>query len=101
LMELLQQRDEPAAIAAKRFSSLIYGTGAYGNTIIGNPESVAQIKAEDVRRFYAAHFVPNNCSIVIAGDVDAGSALQATERLFTDWPAAELPSRPAVAPQQF
>ena len=101
LMELLQQRDEPAAIAAKRFSSLIYGKGAYGNTIIGNPESVARITAEQVRRFYAAHFVPNNCSIVIAGDVETSKALDAAERLFADWPHAELPARPAVAPQQF
>ena len=101
LMELLQQRDEPAAIAAKRFSSLIYGTGAYGNTILGNPESVARIAAGDVRRYYAAHFVPNNCSIVIAGDVDTAKALDAAERLFGDWPAAELPPRPTVVPQQF
>ena len=101
LMELIQQRDEPAAIAAKRFSSLIYGTGAYGNTIIGNPESVARITGADVRRFYAAHFVPNNSSIVIAGDVETAKALGATERLFGDWPRAELPPRPAVAPQQF
>jgi zinc protease len=101
LMELLQQRDEPAVIAAKRFSSLIYGTGTYGNTISGNPESVGRITAENVRRFYAAHFVPNNSSIVIGGDVDAGKALDAAERLFGDWPQAPLPPRPAVAPQQF
>jgi zinc protease len=101
LMELLQQRDEPAVIAAKRFSSLIYGTGTYGNTISGSPESVGRITAEDVRRFYAAHFVPNNSSIVIGGDVDAGRALDAAERLFADWPQAPVPPRPSVAPQQF
>ncbi|MEK6373308.1 MAG: pitrilysin family protein [Acidobacteriota bacterium] len=101
LMELLQQRDEPAVIAAKRFSSLIYGTGTYGNTISGNPESVGRITAEDVRRFYAAHFVPNNSSIVIGGDVDADKALDAAERLFGDWPQGALPPRPTVAPQQF
>src|SRR5207249_10888048 len=31
LMELLQQREEPAAIAGKRFSNLLYGRGTYGN----------------------------------------------------------------------
>src|SRR5262249_4597932 len=101
LMELIQQRDEPAAIAAKRFSSLIYGTGAYGNTIIGNPETVARIRIDDVRRYYAAHFVPNTCRIVIAGDIDTAKALTAAERLFADWPKAELPSRPAVSPRPF
>src|SRR5207248_10216162 len=66
LMELLQQRDEAGAIAGKRFSNLIYGSGTYGNTIIGNPESVARITIDDVRRYYATHYAPNNGSIVIA-----------------------------------
>ena len=101
LMELIQQRDEPAAIAAKRFSSLIYGTGAYGNTIIGNPDSVARLSIDDVRRYYAAHFAPNNSSIVIGGDVGAAKALDAAERLFGDWSRAAVPARPAIAPQPF
>lgn len=101
LMDLLQQRDEPAAIAAKRFSSLLYGTGAYGNTISGNPESVGKIQIDDVRRFYAAHFVPNNSAIVIAGDVDTDRALDAATRLFADWARADVPARPPVSPQRF
>jgi len=101
LMELLQQRDEPASIAAKRFSSLIYGKGTYGNTVIGNPESVARITADDVRRFYAAHFAPNNSSLVITGDIETSKALEVAERLFGDWPQAEVPARPSVSPQQF
>ncbi len=100
LMELLQQRDEPASIAAKRFSSLIYGSGAYGNTVLGNAESVTRISVDDVRRFYAAHFVPNNSSIVIAGDVDTSHALDAAERLLAGWEAREVPPRPAITPQQ-
>jgi zinc protease len=101
LMELLQQRDEPGAIAGKRFSHLIYGTGAYGNTVIGNPDSVARIRIDDVRRYYAEHYVPNNGTIVIAGDVDADRALDAASRLFADWPAAELPTRPQITPKSF
>jgi zinc protease len=101
LMDLLQQRDEPASIAAKRFSSLIYGTGAYGNTIVGNPESIARIRVDDIQRFYQTHFVPNNCSMVIAGDVETAKALEAAERLFGDWPQTDVPPRPSVAPQQF
>jgi len=101
LMELLQQRDEPASIAAKRFSSLIYGTGAYGNTTIGNPESVGRITADDVRRFYTAHFVPNNSSIIVAGDVTTAQVLEAVERLFADWKRADVPPRPVIAPQTY
>jgi len=101
LMELLQQRDEPGAIAGKRFSNLIYGSGAYGNTVIGNAESVGRITVDDVRRYYATHYLPNNASIVIAGDVDAEVALDAASRFFSDWPAAELPPRPKISPKTF
>lgn len=101
LMELLQQRDEPAAIAGKRFSNLIYGNGTYGNTVTGNPESVARITIDDVREFYATHYVPNHSTIVIAGDVDAGTALDTASRFFSDWPAAELPPRPQITPKTF
>ncbi|HSY51871.1 MAG TPA: pitrilysin family protein [Thermoanaerobaculia bacterium] len=101
LMELLQQRDEAGSIASKRFSNLIYGNGAYGNTVIGNPESVARITVDDVRRYYATHYLPNNGSIVIAGDVDAEAALDAASRFFRDWPAADLPARPEISPKTF
>ena len=98
LMELLQQKDDPGAIAGKRFSRLIYGRGTYGNTVIGNPESVAHIKVDDVRRYYATHFVPNNGSIVVAGDVDAEKALDGLARFFSEWPAVEVPPRPKISP---
>jgi zinc protease len=101
LMELLQQRDEPASIAGKRFSNLIYGNGTYGNTVIGNPESVARITVDDVRNFYETHYVPNHGSIVIAGDVNAESALDTASRFFADWPARELPPRPEISPKRF
>ncbi|HEX3071397.1 MAG TPA: pitrilysin family protein [Thermoanaerobaculia bacterium] len=99
LMELLQQKDDPGAIAGKRFSHLIYGRGTYGNTVIGNPESVANITVDDVRRYYATHFVPNNASIVVAGDVDAQKALDGLARFFGDWPAVEVPPRPQISPR--
>jgi zinc protease len=101
LMELLQQRDEPASIAGKRFSNLIYGNGTYGNTVIGNPESVARITVDDVRRFYETHYVPNHGSIVIAGDVNAETALDTASRFFADWTAADLPPRPEISPKRF
>lgn len=101
LAELIQQRDEPASIAAKRFSHLIYGHGAYGNTIVGNPESVAKISIDDVRNYYRTHYSPNNASIVISGDIETSKALADAERLFGSWERTEVPERPAVTPQRF
>jgi len=98
LNELLQQRDEPAAIAAKRFSNLLYGTGTYGNSVIGTPASVASISIDDIRRFYAAHYVPNNTSLVVAGDIDATGTLELMRSCFADWKRGKEPPRPAITP---
>lgn len=99
LTELLQQLDEPAAIAGKRFAALLYGQGVYGNSVVGTTQSVNRITPADVKRFYAAHFVPNNSSVVIAGDVDSSSALKTAEQYFSSWPRGEEPKRPIVTPK--
>jgi zinc protease len=101
LAELIQQRDEPGSIAGRRFSALLYGTGAYGNTILGNPESVARIAIDDVRRFYATHFGPNDSSVVITGDVDPQRTIAEVTALFADWQPADVPTRPPITPQRF
>ncbi|MBV9493841.1 MAG: insulinase family protein [Acidobacteria bacterium] len=98
LMEILQQKDEAAIIAAKRFASILYGTGAYGNSVIGNAESVARISVADVRRFYTQHYLPNNTSIVVAGDITPEAALRLIEGAFGDWQPGTEPPRPTVTP---
>ena len=98
LTEIMQQRDEAGAIAGKRFANLLYGKGAYGNTVIGNEASVAHITLDDVRDFYAKHYIPNNTSIVIAGDI-LPEVIDAIERTFGAWKKAPEPPRPNVSPQ--
>ncbi|HEX9163913.1 MAG TPA: pitrilysin family protein [Thermoanaerobaculia bacterium] len=99
LTEILQQRDEPAAIAGKRFAALLYGEGVYGNSIVGNPDSVARIALDDIRRFYQQHFVPNNSSVVVAGDVRTRDADAFVDRFFGSWKKGAEPPRPEVTPR--
>jgi len=98
LMELLQQREEPAAIAGKRFSNLLYGKGTYGNSVIGNHDSVSRLKIDDVRRFYSGNFIPNNTAMIVAGDIAAAGVVDAISRLFGDWQRGPEPERPKIAP---
>jgi zinc protease len=99
LMEILQQRDEPAAIAGKRFAGLLYGTGAYGNPIIGTSATVSRMTLEDVRRFYAQHYIPNHSSVVVSGDVTPDDAVRLVRDAFSDWKRGPEPPRPIPQPQ--
>ena len=101
LNELLQQRDEPSAIAGKRFSGLLYAGGTYGNSVTGNASTVERIGPADVRRYYETHYIPNNTTIIAAGDFDATGFVAAIERLFGDWQTKEDPRAPAITPATF
>lgn len=101
LTEIFQQKDEPAVIAGKRFSSLLYGSGVYGNSVIGTTESVSRIMLADVRRYYAQHYLPNNSSVIMAGDVRADAAVDIIGRLFSDWRRGPEPPHPKIDPQRF
>jgi zinc protease len=96
LNDILQQRNEPSAIAGKRFAGLLYGTGAYGNSVTGNADSVARITIDDVRRFYEEHFIPNNSSVVVSGAIDGGEAIELVTRALGDWKPGVEPPRPEV-----
>lgn len=99
LTEILQQRDEPSSIAGKRFAALLYGEGVYGNSVVGNAESVARISLDDVRRFYEQHYVPNNSSVVVAGDVSTADATSMVEQTFASWKKGNEPPKPNVTPR--
>ena len=98
LMELLQQREEPGAIAGRRFSNLLYGTGTYGNTVMGNAESIDRVTIDDVRQSYARNFIPNNTALVLAGDIDASKTIAVVERLFGDWKRGPAPQATVITP---
>ncbi len=101
LTDILQQRDEPSAIAGKRFASLLYGTGVYGNSVIGTNETVSRITLDDVRRYYAQHYLPNNSSLIVAGDVDPDDVANLAEKAFAAWTRGPEPPAPKIAPQPF
>ncbi|HVR40451.1 MAG TPA: pitrilysin family protein [Thermoanaerobaculia bacterium] len=98
LTELLQQRDEPASIAGKRFSNLLYGSGAYGLSTVGTTATVSRITLDDVRRFFAQHYVPNNASIVITGDVTTERANELIASAFASWERGGEPPPVTVTP---
>jgi zinc protease len=101
LTEIFQQKDEPAAIAGKRFSSLLYGSGVYGNSVIGTTETVSAIALADVRRYYEEHYIPNNSSVIVAGDVHAGRTIDLISGLFSSWERKPEPPHPKIDPQRF
>src|SRR2546426_1000374 len=67
----------------------------------GNEQSVVRLIHDDVRKHYAAHYVPNNTTIVVTGDISATEIVSRIERLFGDWQRKQEPRPRAITPAAF
>ena len=100
LTDLLQWRDEPAALARVAFARALYGEHAYGRATEGSERTVRGITRADLQRFHDAFLQPGNTTIVAAGDVTAPDLLAKLEEAFGSWSgSATRPPTVAAAPQ--
>lgn len=58
---------------------------------IGTPEDLDAATLEDVRGFFRTFYVPNNATLVIAGDIDAAKTKALVERYFAPIPKGAAP----------
>lgn len=65
----------------------------YHHTVIGTLEDIAAATLDDVRDFFAAHYVPNNAVLSVCGDFDPDHTRDRVDRYF-----GAIPSGPAPPP---
>lgn len=95
LANLLQQRDQPDALAELAFYSIVYPSGhPYHNGAGGDSASTASLDSIAVRRFYGRAIRPGNARFVVVGDLTEGAARQALAQRFGDWRVAGAPATP-------
>ena len=89
--------NQPYGQAFIELPAMLYPSGhPYSWSTIGSMEDLTNASFEDVARFFRTYYVPNNASLVIAGDID----LEATRKLVEKW-FSEIPRGkpvPALAP---
>lgn len=85
LTTIIQQKDQAPIIAGNRFAGFVYQGTPYANPVIGTEQSVRKTKRSDVQNFYRRHYVPNNISLIIAGDVMPDQARALAEKKFGSW----------------
>ncbi len=108
LTSLLQARDNPAALIQIAFPRIVYGpTHRYGTSATGLPPAIESFTVADLRAFYAAHYRPDNATLLVVGDVTPASMLQQLEKAFGGWKSegmaplvAQVPNAPQLKSRQ-
>lgn len=96
LAGLRLQKSQPAALAQRRFTRLLYGSHPYGKVV--TEESVEAIQRNHLLSFHRQHYRPGNALFVVAGDVDPDDIIARLNRAFAGWEAGEAPREPSGTP---
>lgn len=99
ITDLTRARDEPRAIAANAFASLVYGPGhPYGR--IPSTESIRRVDRSALDRFHRTFYRPAASTLILVGDVAADELQPIVEETFGAW-SGEAPAEPVapVAPE--
>ena len=89
----LRTDDQPQSVVYERLMAVAYQENPYRRPVIGWMDDLQHMTAQDARDWYARWYVPNNATLVVAGDVKSDDVIAMAKRYFGVIPARALPVR--------
>jgi predicted Zn-dependent peptidase len=91
--------NRPMGLVTKVTLEALYPpTHPYHHEVIGSMEDLSVASLDDVRQFFQRWYVPNNATLVLAGDLDRARALELVEKYFGSIPAGPPVERAPAPP---
>src|SRR3972149_7807810 len=85
-----KEKENPSAVAGKEFAKTVFGDHPYGRPTEGLPETLDRIVREDIVKFHATHYIPNNTIMAVVGDVTEKEIVSKLNRYLKDWKKTEV-----------
>ena len=97
---IMQDEDDPAAVAVDVLMSRLYPRHPYGRRPRGTIATVQAITRQDLIAFHRIWFTPEGTTIVVVGDVDPETVMAAAARELATWdvPRAREPQLAPIVP---
>lgn len=89
---LHSREEDPGWVAGKVFKETLYPQHPYGRLVSGRADTLARITPDDVRRFHATYYRPNNAIVAAAGDVGRERLAELFSTHFSTWTPGDLPA---------
>ncbi|HKB83185.1 MAG TPA: pitrilysin family protein [Burkholderiales bacterium] len=81
LAGLKEAETRPEVLADREFRQLLYGEHPYALRTSGVPETVANLRRDDLVEFYRRHFIAGDAVVSIIGDLSRSQAAAIAEQL--------------------
>ena len=96
LAALMQQKDQPGALANLAFAQALFPAGhPYRNSLGGDSASTARLDSAVVREFHRGSLRPERATFYVVGDLTAADAERLLGARFRGWVAGGVERRPA------
>ena len=97
--QLVQQRDEPVAVANVAFPAIVFGAAhPYGHPLNGTDAATAALARQRIGDFYRTYYRPDGARLLIVGDVNLAEARRLVAARFGGWERAVVPAFPTAGP---
>lgn len=100
LADILEEQEDPVALAFRKLRGLCFGAVSYGNSPAGTAESVAALTRDDLVAMHRRLMCGCNAVLSLAGDVDAETIIPCVDKLFGAMPAGAPVVAVSTPPQQ-
>jgi zinc protease len=100
IQEIQQGIDDPARSVAQGLFATAFATHPYRRPVIGSIESVRHLGERQLVDFFRGHYVADNLTLVVAGDVDPSRIQRAVERRFRGMPSGSRRPPRGSEPEQ-
>ena len=93
---LKQQEEDPSFLAERAFKKEVFGNHPYGRLTEGSPATLDSITREDLIRFHAEYFLPNNSILSVSGDLTSDELTLLLKEYLGGWKMRTLLAKPAM-----
>jgi zinc protease len=100
IQELKMYKDDYERSLIDQMTSCMFVDHPYHYPVIGYKHDLCAITQEGLIAFYKKHYVPNNATIVVVGDIHAETALAQIQKYFEHIPANYAYKRPEFYAQE-
>ncbi|MFZ3090126.1 MAG: pitrilysin family protein [Nitrospirota bacterium] len=90
LAGIINQKDDPGAIASNAFSKILYLRHPYSRPSEGLEGTLPKIKKEDIINFHRKYYRPNNTIMSVVGNITQDEAVSLIEKYFGKWEKAKV-----------
>jgi len=101
ISELEGGENDPDQLLEMEVNAAAFKAHPYGHPTIGWLSDLQRMTRDDLYSYYRRHYIPNNATLVVVGDVDADDVIRRANHHFGAIPPGAVPTRTlSVEPAQ-